>query len=121
MSTNTIDVARTFGAVLIGGLSASLLSGAVVIQTIIYYKLYPSDLLTLKLVVLTIWLLDILHTCFIWVATWDYLIHHYGQLMRIDYIPWSIALTIVLTAILTFLVHWFVFDRSRYLAFLGFI
>ncbi|KAF8873225.1 hypothetical protein CPB85DRAFT_595364 [Mucidula mucida] len=115
MSTNTIDVARTFGAVLIGGLSASLcvlrLSGAVVIQTIIYYKLYPSDLLTLKLVVLTIWLLDILHTCFIWVATWDYLIHHYGQLMRIDYIPWSIALTIVLTAILTFLVHCFFANR----------
>ncbi|KAF9027825.1 hypothetical protein BDZ89DRAFT_1133956 [Hymenopellis radicata] len=111
MSADTIDVARTFGAVLIGGMFASLLSGAVVIQTIIYYKLYPSDLLNLKLVVLTIWILDIFHTSFIWVATWDYLIHHYGDFTRIDHIPWSIALTIVLTAILTFLVHCFFAHR----------
>ncbi|SJL14714.1 uncharacterized protein ARMOST_18181 [Armillaria ostoyae] len=48
MSTN---VSSTYGAVTIGALSASLLSGAVAIQTILYYKLYPSDSIRVKTLV----------------------------------------------------------------------
>ncbi|KAK0492940.1 hypothetical protein EDD18DRAFT_441936 [Armillaria luteobubalina] len=98
------NVSNTYGAVTIGALSASLLSGAVAIQTILYYKLYPSDSIRVKILVFAIWLLDLSHTCFVWVSLWDMIISHYG---RLDIIPWSIAVTIVITAVLTFLVHCF--------------
>ncbi|KAK0437621.1 hypothetical protein EV421DRAFT_1005243 [Armillaria borealis] len=101
MSTN---VSTTYGAVTIGALSASLLSGAVAIQTILYYKLYPSDSIRVKILVFAIWLLDVFHTCFVWVSLWDMIVSHYGSL---DIIPWSIPVTIVITAVLTFLVHCF--------------
>ncbi|KAK0184725.1 hypothetical protein F5146DRAFT_1144829 [Armillaria mellea] len=45
------NVSNTYGAVTIGALSASLLSGAVAIQTILYYKLYPSDSIRVKILV----------------------------------------------------------------------
>ncbi|KAK0470990.1 hypothetical protein IW261DRAFT_1612324 [Armillaria novae-zelandiae] len=110
MSTNA---SNTYGAVTIGALSASLLSGAVAIQTILYYKLYPSDSIRVKTLVFAVWLLDLSHTCFVWVSLWDMIISHYGSL---DIIPWSIPVTIVITAVLTFLVHCFfayrIFMRS---------
>ncbi|KAK0454208.1 uncharacterized protein EV420DRAFT_1765780 [Desarmillaria tabescens] len=100
----SFNVSSTYGAVAIGALSASLLSGAVAIQTIFYYKLYPSDLIRVKTLVFAIWLLDTCHTCFVWVSLWYMLISHYGSL---DIIPWSIGVSIVITAVLTFLVHWY--------------
>lgn len=112
MSTSTVDhIPQTFGAVLLGGFFSSWLSGAVSIQTFIYYKLYPADFVYLKLLAVATWVLDLLHTIFICVATWDYLIIHYGEGTRIDVIPWSLALTIQLTAVLTFLVHIFYAHR----------
>ncbi|KAK0200644.1 hypothetical protein DFS33DRAFT_1363181 [Desarmillaria ectypa] len=102
------DVSNTYGAVAIGALSASLLSGAVAIQTILYYKLYPSDLIRVKILVFVVWFLDTCHTCFVWASVWDMLISHYG---RTDIIPWSIAVTVVITAVLTFLVHCFFAHR----------
>ncbi|KAK0454187.1 uncharacterized protein EV420DRAFT_1645073 [Desarmillaria tabescens] len=104
----SFNVSNTYGAVTIGALSASLLSGAVAIQTILYYKLYPSDLIRVKTLVFAIWLLDTCHTCFVWVSLWNMLISDYGS---IDIIPWSIGVTIVITAVLTFLVHCFFAHR----------
>ncbi|KAG7439556.1 uncharacterized protein BT62DRAFT_699078 [Guyanagaster necrorhizus] len=98
------DTSTTYGAVAIGALSASLLSGAVAIQTILYYKLYPSDSVRVKILVFAVWLLDTSHTGFVWTSLWYMVIGHYGN---INVIPWSIAVTIVITAVLTFLVHCF--------------
>ncbi|KAK0219257.1 hypothetical protein IW262DRAFT_1559753 [Armillaria fumosa] len=80
------NLSTTYGAVTIGALSASLLSGAVAIQTILYYKLYPSDSIRVKILVFAVWLLDLSHTCFVWVSLWDMIISDYG---RLDTIPWS--------------------------------
>ncbi|RDB21702.1 hypothetical protein Hypma_011297 [Hypsizygus marmoreus] len=101
------DIANTFGALLLGGLFAAMLSGVVTIQVIVYFKLYPTDPRYLKSFVLGIWLLDTCHTGFIWAALWEYIIEYFGDASKIDFIPWNIASTIVLTAILTFLVHGF--------------
>ncbi|PPQ92880.1 hypothetical protein CVT25_009767 [Psilocybe cyanescens] len=87
----TIDVPKTFGAILLGGLYASLLSGIVLVQVIIYFKLYPSDTTQIKSLVLVVWLLDTSHTAFIWSALWSYLIEHYAQPIHIDMIHWDIA------------------------------
>jgi hypothetical protein len=106
-----ISIPRSFGALLVGGLFASLLSGFVVVQAFVYYKLYPSDITQTKVLVLAVWFLDTCHTAFIWAALWSYLIDNYGDLNGINIIHWNIALTIVMTAILTFLVHIFFAHR----------
>ncbi|KAG7439726.1 uncharacterized protein BT62DRAFT_1013529 [Guyanagaster necrorhizus] len=72
-------LSKTYGAVAIGALCASVLSGAVAIQTILYYKFYPSDFFRVKLLVFIIWFLDICHTTFIGISIWDCFIVHFAR------------------------------------------
>ncbi|KIM83161.1 hypothetical protein PILCRDRAFT_819939 [Piloderma croceum F 1598] len=58
---------------------------------------------------LACWVLDVLHTCFIMASIWNYLIPHFGDVARVDFIPWFMS--IVVTAILTILVHCFMARR----------
>ncbi|KIK62276.1 hypothetical protein GYMLUDRAFT_42220 [Collybiopsis luxurians FD-317 M1] len=108
---NIPDVPRTFGALLVGALFASFLSGGVTVQTLVYYKLYPGDDSNIKSLVFVIWLLDSCHTGLIWGSQWEYFIGLYGQETKIDYIPSTLALSIVFTGVLTFLVHSFFAQR----------
>ncbi|KAF7340986.1 hypothetical protein MSAN_02084000 [Mycena sanguinolenta] len=107
------DVPTTMGALLIGGLFASLLSGVVTVQTLLYFRIYRCDPVKFKVLVLSVWGLDTLHTAFIWAGLWDYLIAYYGDTFdtKINFIPWSISMTVVITAIVTFLVHCFFVHR----------
>lgn len=86
-----VDVPRTFGALMIGGLFASILAGTVAVQVIVYFKLYPKDSYNLKLLVLWVWFLDTCHTVCIWTSLWNYLIDHFGDTGRIHYIPTTLA------------------------------
>ncbi|KAJ4465455.1 hypothetical protein J3R30DRAFT_3613299 [Lentinula aciculospora] len=113
MSTNdsAVDIPKTFGALLIGAVFASFLSGGVTVQTLVYQKLYPTDASDIKTLVLAIWLLDTCHTALIWVSQWEYFIGFYGLEAKIDYIPTTLALSIMITGVLTFLVHSFFAHR----------
>ncbi|PPQ75247.1 hypothetical protein CVT26_014812 [Gymnopilus dilepis] len=118
-----VDIQHTFGALLIGGIIAFILSGIVNAQAFSYFKHYPNDQRTLKLLMVYVWFIDALHTIFVASTLWDHFVAHYGDLSRIDYIPWcvlytspkcrlilpdrSLALTVVTTAILTIFVHIF--------------
>ncbi|KAF9556384.1 hypothetical protein CPC08DRAFT_95999 [Agrocybe pediades] len=108
---SAVDIPKTYGSLLLGGLVSSMLSGLVVVQSIVYVKMYPNDTPKEKGAVFVVWLLDGAHTAFVWTALWCYLILDYGVPEKIDVIHWPIALTIVLTAILTFLVHIFFAHR----------
>ncbi|KAJ7019450.1 hypothetical protein C8F04DRAFT_1147425 [Mycena alexandri] len=57
------SIPKTLGALLIGGLFATLLGGMVNIQTVLYYRSYKKDPVSVKCLVR---LLDNLHTGFIW-------------------------------------------------------
>jgi len=100
-------VAKSGGAILLGGLFASLLSGILLLQTILYFKFYPRDSSRLKSLVGITWFTDTVHSIFIWCSIWDYCVSNFGNQQYMDHIPWSIALTIVFTALMTFLVHCF--------------
>ncbi|GLB43777.1 hypothetical protein LshimejAT787_1402890 [Lyophyllum shimeji] len=106
-----VDIPKTFGALLIGGIIAAAFSGIVVVQVFVYFKHYPSDVAIVKALVIAVCVLDVCHTVFVTMSLWDHLIQHFGEVARIDYIPWSLALTIAFTAILTFLVHCFFVHR----------
>lgn len=109
-----VDIAKTFGALLLGGLFASLLSGFVVVQVVVYFKLYLDDGPLLKSLVLVVWLLDTSHTTCIWLSLWDYLIVDYGNIDAIDNIVRSLAMSVLITALLTVFVHMF-FARRIFL------
>ncbi|KAF8167237.1 hypothetical protein B0H34DRAFT_7362 [Crassisporium funariophilum] len=102
---------ETYGALLLGALFASGFSGIVSVQSIVYFKLFPRDKPYLKALVLSVWSLDLAHTALVWSALWEYMITNFGNSRHADYIPFSIALSVVLTATLTFLAHCFFAHR----------
>ncbi|KAJ7127785.1 hypothetical protein C8R44DRAFT_979380 [Mycena epipterygia] len=103
-------IPTTVGAILIGGLFATLFAGMTNLQTMLYYRTYKKDPVPVKSLVFCVWLLDNLHTGFVWATLWHCLIEDYGQPEKINIIPWCIALTL-LTELLTFLVHCFLAHR----------
>ncbi|KAH6910986.1 hypothetical protein BKA70DRAFT_1269100 [Coprinopsis sp. MPI-PUGE-AT-0042] len=105
------DLSSTYGALLLGGFISACFTGAVVVQTLIYYKVFPLDRPLSKLLVAIVCLLDMVHSTLVWSGIWEHLIRRPRTLADIDYIPLSISLSIVVTASLTFLVHLFFADR----------
>ncbi|KAF9449708.1 hypothetical protein P691DRAFT_537013 [Macrolepiota fuliginosa MF-IS2] len=106
-----VNVPATLGALLLGGLFASILSGSLALQVIIYFKMYEGDRTRIKSLVLLIWVLDAIHTGFVWTGLWDYLIGFFGQEHHIDVIPWSISYSVAITGVLTFAVQCFFSHR----------
>lgn len=111
MSADVEDLAGTYGALLLGGLVSATLTGVVFVQGLVYYKVFPSDTLWRKLLVLVILLMDLTHSAMVWAGIWVHLISLPRTLGDLDFIPLSISLSIVITAALTFLVHMFFAER----------
>ncbi|KAJ7466372.1 hypothetical protein FB451DRAFT_1260755 [Mycena latifolia] len=101
------DIDSTLGALLIGGSVALILSGVVSVQCIVFFKLYPNEIRLRKAMVVAVWILDLLHSAFIVTSLFKYFIEFFGDRTRIDYIPWSIALSVVVTAAQTLIFHWY--------------
>ncbi|TFK22285.1 hypothetical protein FA15DRAFT_671665 [Coprinopsis marcescibilis] len=106
-----VDLGRTFGALLLGSAMAFGLSGIVSTQCVVYYKQYPKDTTRTKCTVGVSWILDIAHTIFVIVAIYEYFITYFGEAARADWIPWSLALSVVTTALQTLLVHCFFAEK----------
>ncbi|KAI1790438.1 hypothetical protein LXA43DRAFT_1148079 [Ganoderma leucocontextum] len=121
------------GAVLLGGLvallespaywmvidvvsSSSSLSGSVFMQVVLYWRLYTSDPIRTKSMVIFIWVLDLVHSMMVCIANWENLIANFGGFDNLDYITWSIAVTVALTALTTFTVHCFFSHRIHTLS-----
>ncbi|KIM82138.1 hypothetical protein PILCRDRAFT_820523 [Piloderma croceum F 1598] len=104
-------IENTYGAMLLGAFLACCLSGIVTVQSFLYIKLYPSDATRTKLVVAVVWLLDTLHTCSVVSSIWHYLIPHFRDVLRVDFIPWTLAMSVAITAVLTIIVQCFLVWR----------
>ncbi|KAI0756065.1 hypothetical protein C8Q80DRAFT_1126243 [Daedaleopsis nitida] len=106
------NVAHTNGAILIGALVSALLSGAVTTQTFVYYRIYGGDDYKRNIIIVSLlWLLDSLHLSMAFASAWIYLIQNWGNDHIYDFIPWTIALTVALTAIVTLISHCFFAHR----------
>ncbi|KAL4248394.1 hypothetical protein ABKN59_006851 [Abortiporus biennis] len=104
-------VRPTMGAILLGSLISVFLSGIVTMQVFVYYRVYPNDRFLFKALVVMIWGLDVLHSAMVCASNWYYLVANFGNTSSTDFIPWAVAVTIALTAIITFLVHVFFAHR----------
>ncbi|KAK0467506.1 hypothetical protein IW261DRAFT_1680323 [Armillaria novae-zelandiae] len=118
------ELAKSYGAVAIGALCASLYVSVFPQLCGIFTsarsqaqspsKPFSTINSTRSLQVFVISFLDICHTTFIWISIWDCFISHFADVGRTDpysIICRSIAVTVVETALLTFLVHCFFAHR----------
>ncbi|KAM5533530.1 hypothetical protein V8D89_012809 [Ganoderma adspersum] len=125
------NVENTIGAILVGALVSALLSGTVTTQAFLYLRIYGGDdYKRNNVIAFTLWfvnmslvlgylkgshvplrILDSLHLSMIFASCWIYLIRHYGDSDIYDYIPWTIALTVAITAIVTLISHCFFAHR----------
>ncbi|KAH0825984.1 hypothetical protein J3R83DRAFT_7579 [Lanmaoa asiatica] len=112
----TFFIGATFGALLLGGFCAAALSGVVAVQTFLYIKLFPEDSARVKAIVAAVWMLDTTHSLLVYTSIWICLITNYGDKMKIDTISIPLALTVITTAILTFIVHCFFSHRIHKLS-----
>ncbi|KAJ7448487.1 hypothetical protein FB451DRAFT_1411235 [Mycena latifolia] len=85
------SVPLAYGPILFGGALAFMLSGIVAVQCIIFFKLYPDEARTKKIMVATVWALDIGQTAFILASFFHYFIVHFGDSSILNNIPWSTA------------------------------
>ncbi|KAI8980608.1 hypothetical protein BD414DRAFT_530175, partial [Trametes punicea] len=108
---NTSD---TIGAILIGALVSAVLSGTVTTQAFIYFRLYGSDDYKRNIFIavhIPYRTLDAFHSSMAFASLWIYFIRHWGDSTVFDFIPWTIALTVALTAIVTLISHCFFAHR----------
>jgi len=102
-----MDSVEFYGSILFGGAVALMLSGIVAVQCIIFFKLYPNEAGVKTAMVATVWTLDAAQSAFILASLFYYFIAHFGDTSIRNDIPWSIALTILVTAMQTCVVHLF--------------
>ncbi|KAI0093374.1 hypothetical protein BDY19DRAFT_423122 [Irpex rosettiformis] len=108
--------ATPLGALLMGGLISTFLSGIVTMQAYIYARNYPTDRPLVKVLAGSTWLLDIFHSTMVATSLWLYLIDGFGSKSVHDKIFWSLGVTVASTAILTFFVHAFFCNRLHKLS-----
>ncbi|KAA1478793.1 hypothetical protein DENSPDRAFT_855138 [Dentipellis sp. KUC8613] len=99
------DIAGSLGAVLLGGWGSIALSGMVFLQSLLYFRLYQSDRLSVKVMVGWLWALDAAQVCVVCSSLWSNLIVHFGDRSRGDFIPTTLALTLFFTCLASFTVH----------------
>ncbi|RDX51161.1 hypothetical protein OH76DRAFT_354316 [Lentinus brumalis] len=97
----------SLGAILMGGMVCTGLSGIVGMQTVLYFRLFTRDQTSTKLKVAVIFILDLLHSAMIAAASYMYFVNHFGEMDVTDQVFWTIGVSIALTAIMTVCVHLF--------------
>ncbi|KIL60902.1 hypothetical protein M378DRAFT_167575 [Amanita muscaria Koide BX008] len=110
---------NTYGALLIGTLVATFVSGMNALQTILYCRLYPEDTVTLKALVAAVMGLDIAHTGLLWADLWFFFVENFGNPAQVNVIqkPLVVPGAILVGMVIAFIVHMFylrrVFDLSH--------
>ncbi|KAI8969887.1 hypothetical protein BD414DRAFT_502469 [Trametes punicea] len=111
-----IDLEFTFGAYLICTCLGCIMFGLTTHQTYRYYRLYPTDTSSLKLLVFVILLLDIMHTISSIHICYFYLVTNYFHPERLAEGVWSIRLIILETGLLILCSHCFYARRLFFLS-----
>ncbi|KAM6492678.1 hypothetical protein JOM56_012402 [Amanita muscaria] len=109
---------NTYGALLIGTLVATFVSGMNALQTILYFRLYPEDTVTLKALVAAVMGLDIAHTGLLWADLWFFFVENFGNAAQVNQLhlrkpnrPLVVPGAILVGMVIAFIVHMFYLRR----------
>ncbi|KAI0354577.1 hypothetical protein OH77DRAFT_468694 [Trametes cingulata] len=101
------NLKTSLGAILLGGMICTGLSGIVGMQTVLYFRLFTRDMTSTKIRVAIVFFLDLLHSVMIAAANYMYFVNHFGEDDVTDHVFWTIGVSIALTAVITVCVHLF--------------
>ncbi|KAI0635848.1 hypothetical protein C8Q77DRAFT_1099950 [Trametes polyzona] len=85
--SNALDM--TIGVIFVGFLATGCLFGVTTAQTVWYFRHYPNDRRVLRLLVVTIWLLDAVHLGLYLVTMFIYLVYKKGAYFGQEPLPWT--------------------------------
>ncbi|KAK0488414.1 hypothetical protein IW261DRAFT_1602347 [Armillaria novae-zelandiae] len=83
------------GAIYVGATIAAVFYGITILQTVIYYKLYPDDPWIFRYAVAVLWILDTLHVILTTHALYFYMIESFGDFLALFSIIWSFPLQLL--------------------------
>lgn len=107
MPGSMLDLQDTIGFALIGAILASTLYGLSIAQTVFYFKKYPGDRISLKMLVIFLLLVDTAKEVVIAQDAFFYLIQVHGNPLYLAEVPRSFGAWVVLSGIAVFLVQGF--------------
>jgi len=103
----SISFDGTLGALEIGIIGCAFLFGIVTVQVYIYNRAYPKDSRFIKLLVAAVWLLELGHTIATSHAVYLEIIKKFGNPALLARMPNSMAISILMEGLVTFLVEGF--------------
>ncbi|KAJ4470872.1 hypothetical protein J3R30DRAFT_1132393 [Lentinula aciculospora] len=101
------DIRPTLGAVVAGCMVAVGLSAVLGFQTFLYFRIFPSDSPRYKILVGWIWITDSVHTVLVCTTVWQYLIVNFENLGIVTKIYPTVAIIVIMTAVITLSVNSF--------------
>jgi len=101
MESSTIKVDNTLGAALIGLTVSSAVYGILTTQVYSYFRSYPADRVTYKLLVFSLWLLETVDQAFIAHAVYYFTITNYANAFALveGVVPWTLLMQTALGAL----------------------
>jgi len=106
----------TIGALEIGILLSTVLYGILTLQAYRYTEGQTKDPLWIPVMVTFVWVLETVHTVFLWILLYGLTVTNYGKPDTLDDIPWSFAITFPLSAWLGSITQIFFAYRVRVLS-----
>lgn len=107
MSTSQENLNLILGPILLGSLMSWGLFGVVVLQIYLYFQWYPKDRRMIKLLVLSLLILECADTAISTNATWLFMVSGWGNPATLMAAPWSFSVAIILTALTAYLAQIF--------------
>jgi len=102
-----MGLASTVGALLLGTLVTAVGFGITTMQTYMYMSRFPRDPKIMRWTVWTLLFLDTTHVTLSWHMVYYYLILNYNNPIALQSSVWSFDITVVITALITVIVHTF--------------
>ncbi|TFK46701.1 hypothetical protein OE88DRAFT_1739312 [Heliocybe sulcata] len=102
------DIGGTF---LVSLFIAAILYGVFTAQAFIYYQNYPNDRSMLKILVAVVCVIETAHTVFCIDFIYNYLITNFGNEQHLEYIYWSVGVTVILGVLASGVAHAFYIRR----------
>ncbi|KJA24830.1 hypothetical protein HYPSUDRAFT_200106 [Hypholoma sublateritium FD-334 SS-4] len=99
------SVNNTVGAIILGGVGASILFGITTLQAYWYYHAYPSDSRLHKCAVAILWILDVLHLALVVQAVYVYTVEGFADVSRLSQVILSVKLEVTVNVIVVLMVH----------------
>ncbi|KAJ7059616.1 hypothetical protein C8F01DRAFT_1254528 [Mycena amicta] len=101
----------TLGATVVGFVVSTFLLGVLSLQVFHYYRNFPDDRRSMKILVGTVWLLDLGHTICGWMGIYTMVVTFYGQPEHLIHLPVPIRYLSVFSALPIFLAQVFFSTR----------